>query len=234
MSDSIFCNYYFFNKINGKMYIGKANNFDDRLKEHLKSSQVDHPKYLIHRAIKKYGIDNFDINVFAIFDSEKEALLSEMYWIQYLKKQGIVLYNLTDGGDGVSGFKHSDETKKHWSETRTGKMTGAKHPLYGKPRPEDVKNKSREKQLGRKIAPHIIAKIVASNTGKKRSQNICDMMSKTRLGEGNPNSKLDWNKVSKIRDLLKSDKMTQDEIAKLFSITRTIVSRIKNNKIWKI
>jgi DNA invertase Pin-like site-specific DNA recombinase len=157
-----------------------------------------------------------------------------MYWISYLKSQDIVLYNVTDGGEGASGFKHSEETKIHWSETRKGKMAGSNHPLYGKPRSEEMKRKSRDKQLGRKVPQEIVDKIVAANTGKTRSQDICDMMSKTRLGDGNPNAKLDWEKVSYIRELLDLGEITQDQIGLIFGISRTIISRIKNNKIWKI
>ena len=55
-----FCIYYFENKINGKMYIGKTFDFSKRIKEHLMCSKVAKPAYPIHKAIKKYGLSNFE------------------------------------------------------------------------------------------------------------------------------------------------------------------------------
>lgn len=37
-------------------------------------------------------------------------------------------YNLTDGGDGIVGFKHTEETKKQMSESRKG----SGNPMHGK------------------------------------------------------------------------------------------------------
>jgi len=62
--------------------------------------------------------------------TEEEAFRHEVYLIAILGRKDLgtgCLRNLTDGGDGVSGRKNSEETKKRMSEaalTRKGDRTG--------------------------------------------------------------------------------------------------------------
>ena len=59
------CIYLYINKINGHKYVGQAKNFIKRYKEHINSSNNKKRKYdydvPFHRAIRKYGIENFEI-----------------------------------------------------------------------------------------------------------------------------------------------------------------------------
>ncbi len=86
------------NKINGKYYIGKSNNIKRRWKAHRYPSD-DMP---IHRAIKKYGNQNFEIEV--IEQCAQELLEErEIYWIkQFDGYNDKNCYNATAGGDGAS------------------------------------------------------------------------------------------------------------------------------------
>ena len=59
---------------------------------------------------------------------ESDAFLLEMWLIAKFRISGENLVNRTDGGEGASGFKQSDETK----ELRASKMRGPLHPFYGK------------------------------------------------------------------------------------------------------
>jgi len=52
-----------------------------------------------------------------------------------------ILRNRTDGGDGSSGFMHSEETKRRLSELNSGEN----HPMYGKTLPNETKRKITEK-----------------------------------------------------------------------------------------
>lgn len=47
------------------------------------------------------------------------------------------------------GMHHTEESKKKMSETRKGKMTGEKHPFFGKHHSEETKRKLAEKSKGR-------------------------------------------------------------------------------------
>lgn len=88
-------------------------------------------------AIKKYGWNNFEHSVIGIVEADTKEQLKldldewEIYYIEKYNsfKNG---YNSTKGGDGVIGFRFSDEQKKKMSNNRKGKYTGELHPMYGK------------------------------------------------------------------------------------------------------
>lgn len=102
--------YKYTNKINGKAYIGQTTqSLEKRHKRHLADSQVD--DLYFHRALKKYGIENFTLEILED-NIEKEYLDErEKYWIKYwntfyLNKKG---YNMTEGGQwGNAPRKLSD------------------------------------------------------------------------------------------------------------------------------
>lgn len=54
-------------------------------------------------------------------------------------------FNFTIGGDGTTGYTHTDETKQKLSELQKGKNIGEKNPNYGNPtnykHPPEVKDK---------------------------------------------------------------------------------------------
>ena len=75
---------------------------------------------LFSRAIKKYGIENWDIVwsheiIESNIQSIEEANSREKYWIAYyhtyIYDSAPNGYNLTEGGGGSVGYKHTAETK---------------------------------------------------------------------------------------------------------------------------
>ena len=68
-------------------------------------------KFYFLRALQKYGKDSFKWEVIQHFPTSEEAQQSEIYWIEHLKQNGILLYNLTAGGEGSVGYKHSEEMR---------------------------------------------------------------------------------------------------------------------------
>ncbi|CAN5950587.1 unnamed protein product [Sphagnum jensenii] len=74
-----------------------------RWNEHKRDARNGHTNMPIHRAMRKYGIENFKYEVLASFENEKEALNAEIFLIAHMRKTGDVLYNITDGGEGTSG-----------------------------------------------------------------------------------------------------------------------------------
>lgn len=88
------------NNINGKIYIGKTNrSIEERFKEHCKDYlRRDFEQRPLYSAMKKYGIENFSIELVEETNIPEER---EKYWIEYYGsfKNG---YNATLGGDGKS------------------------------------------------------------------------------------------------------------------------------------
>ena len=94
--------YKIYNNINSKIYIGKTvNNATKHFKEHC--FQINNGT-AIHNAMKKYGIENFFIEVIEdnIFDKE---ILSERekYWINFYNALTPYGYNIASGGEGGNG-----------------------------------------------------------------------------------------------------------------------------------
>lgn len=109
------------NTINGKCYIGQSCHINRRILEH--TSNLNHGVcFNVHlqRAWNKYGSDAFTFEVLEECDVEKLDE-REIYYIQ-LYKQKCELYNQTDGGGGVRGFKLSEEAKAKISARHKGKF----------------------------------------------------------------------------------------------------------------
>lgn len=90
------------NLINGKVYIGKSVNIKVRLQNHKSESfnkNSNAYNTAIHRAIRKYGLENFSFEVIEEC-SRKDLSDREKYWIKFYNSFGNG-YNLTFGGEGV-------------------------------------------------------------------------------------------------------------------------------------
>ena len=79
------CIYQYTNKINGHMYIGFAKDSKRRYNDHLSASfNINNKDYnlAIHRAIRKYGIDNFDFKILEDNLKDVETMKQrEIFWI---------------------------------------------------------------------------------------------------------------------------------------------------------
>lgn len=112
------------NLINGKIYIGITNQGSKvRWCKHCSDSRQG-SDFPIHNAIRKYGEDNFQIEVIEVIENEDYDYLKarEVYWVKvydsYNREKG---YNLTLGGDGTFGRFHSAETKEKIRQSKIGR-----------------------------------------------------------------------------------------------------------------
>jgi len=108
--------------------------------------------------VKKY--ETFNVEILANWKTEEEAFSHEMLLIDCFKDLGHLLANKTNGGEGASGYKHSEETKlkmKHTiseatkekiSTARKGKYSGKNHPKFGKVVSEKTREKMRIANTG--------------------------------------------------------------------------------------
>lgn len=116
--------YKVLNNVNRKIYVGKTSNIEGRWFVHINESK-NKCFYPLHKAIKKYGENNFTISIVESYDLEEDALKREIFWIEEYKtnicKYGNEYgYNLTAGGEGISGYSHTEETKNKISKSLTG------------------------------------------------------------------------------------------------------------------
>lgn len=135
------------NRINGKIYIGQTiGTLADRWARHCAPSSGC---TALHNAICKYGKENFTVEQIDVACTRDELNQKGKYWIRYYDSFAPNGYNLSEGGDGCLGFKHSEETRRALSTMRIGKkgtphsqewksaasarQQGGKHPHKGHP-----------------------------------------------------------------------------------------------------
>lgn len=140
--------YKFTNLVNGKIYIGQTvKRFRDRLADHVWKMK-NNPCYF-HKALLKYGLVNFDIEIIEKDIDPTQLNGLEIYWISYYdttnRDKG---YNLTKGGSGKNLFKngksymHADSqlTKSKKSESAKLKWKNSDYrKRYKQSRKEYVK-----------------------------------------------------------------------------------------------
>lgn len=109
------CIYKLTNKVNKKIYFGKTIHFKKRMSEHRRSAKKG--KTYFARAIKKHGWSNFKVEIMIDEVPELDLDHLERSYIEIYdsmnRKTG---YNLTKGGDGISGFVQSEEQRKNASK----------------------------------------------------------------------------------------------------------------------
>ena len=112
------------NRANNKKYVGiTKRNPEERWMNGRGYSKNPH----FHRAIEKYGWDGFDHIIIKDHLTKEEACQMEILLIAENKTTDSSYgYNNTDGGEGVSGYNHTEETKRKLSE----KMSGSHNPNY--------------------------------------------------------------------------------------------------------
>ena len=117
------------NKVNHKMYIGKTiRKISTRLSNHRNSAKRG-SNCTVHKAIRKYGISNFDtFELEVLYNSDKYTLnqnlsYSEIFFIEKLDTfyHG---YNMTKGGDGFLGVDMSGEKNPYY------RKFGKDHPFF--------------------------------------------------------------------------------------------------------
>lgn len=114
------------NKINKKIYIGKSVNLHSRISTH-KSAR---PKYYIDFAIKKYGFENFDIEIIHYYENpmdNTELIALETACIEAYNSLVPNGYNIMLFGNSNAGIKRSEETKRRLSLAKMGN----KNPKFG-------------------------------------------------------------------------------------------------------
>jgi hypothetical protein len=109
--------------------------------------------------VNKHGLI---VEMCGFWKTEAEALEHEIFLIECFRKMGYKLANHTNGGEGISGYKFSEESKKKRSVLRTGVKLG---PMWS----EEDKEKIRLR-----------------NTGLKRSDETKKKLSIAKKGKNNP------------------------------------------------
>lgn len=188
------CVYIHTNKHNNKVYIGITNNVKNRWgsngKKYLKikkDGSYDQPAFA--RALKKYSnwIKDWEHIIFMENLTHIKAKYVERILISLYKsnccryKNPSYGYNLTDGGDGMVGYKYSNETKQKMSKKAKERFKDKENtPWFGKKLSDEHKKKIGDRNKGKYTGEKNPMYDVHLTGSKNPMYGVC------RCGENNP------------------------------------------------
>ena len=153
-------------------YIGKGRG--RRVSEHFRPSALkkrSHKNSVINKAFR----EGIPILREILFDglTEEQAHAKEIELIAFYGRwiNGGCLTNATDGGEGVSGYTASIETRLKISASKRGRPLTADH-----------RRKISRALIGRKMPPDAVKRIADANRGKKRTKEQIENSSRALKG----------------------------------------------------
>lgn len=154
--------YILTNCANNKKYVGKDRNLPNRIKLHFNGSGGAR---LLKNAIQKYEQENFNIELIPYPGISHESLYAVEQWkIAQLNSKSPNGYNLTDGGAGTIGHRHTAESRNRMSQAQ--KSNGRIYKKGWKHTKESCR-KMRENSGARK--PDARRKMSEAAKGKQKS-----------------------------------------------------------------
>jgi hypothetical protein len=172
--------------------------------------------------------------------TEEEAFKHEIYMIAVFGRIDLgtgILHNRTDGGDGVSGYVCSEETKKKISEAKKGKTASEEtkrnmsEAHKGRTHSEESRIKMSEAQKGKPVSEETKRKISEARKGKTSNRKgvILSEETKRNMSESHKNPSEETRK--KIGE---SQKGNTNMLGKTHSeeTKRKIGEVTKNTKWW--
>lgn len=119
---------YKYTSPSGKSYIGKTINPKKRANGHKNKTPHLHTKF--GNAINKYGFENFVYEEIMTIPSTSEERLNIILSIMekyFIKKYNTISngYNITEGGEGISGYHHTSSTKEMLGKLSSSRILSA-------------------------------------------------------------------------------------------------------------
>lgn len=148
--------YFITNKVNNKVYVGRAINLTRRKNKHFSELRCGvHDNEHLQRAFNKYGEANFTFEVAE--EVAKDRLFEvESQYLALARELPLLYYNMSYSSEGGRlGLKHSEESKRRMSKALTGKK-----------RTEEAKRRISESKLGSKHSTEAKQKISKATTGE--------------------------------------------------------------------
>jgi group I intron endonuclease len=152
---------------NGKSYVGQTTaGMEKRWAEHIRhsrSSKCADSRYPLSRAIRKYGPTTFESQVISVARTKPELDNLEKVWIILLQTRETG-YNITAGGEGAWGLRHTAAAKAKISTAHLGNK-------YCLGRKCSLASRAKQSQAvrGRVLSSEWRAKIAAAGRGRQHS-----------------------------------------------------------------
>lgn len=217
----------------GRIYIGKTTRLNDRMSYYRNNNKGG--QKILDSSIEKYG---WNQHIFEVIDEAPVEQLSELE-IKYIKEFNTFHYdnpngmNLTRGGEGILGKRHSQET----IDLMIAKRTGTKHSEATKKLMSDLKKG--KAPVGYVRTEKHIQRLKEINLGRIVTEDEVNRRKQARL-----NRLIEQHEAILQIDIegniVKEWQILPKDIAKHFNICDTNIIRCLNNKqniasgyIWK-
>jgi len=184
--------------------------------------------------IKKDGRDCVRIELIPC-EEEHEAFKLETHWIHTFRSDGYTLCNFTDGGEGPSGYKLSEETKQRMRDKIISLEARQNMSKFqkGKIKSEEHKRKISLSEKGKIVLAETRQKISTANTGKKCTEEHKQKNRVALSGDKSNSAKLTWNQINNIKNNYSIFNISQKELASWYGMSQGAIYNIISNKSWK-
>lgn len=159
-------------------YIGKSSSGLRRPKDHAKASELKREAH-IHKTRWIQSLINlglkYEILVLEEFENNENLYEAEHEWITEAKRIGVRLTNHSNGGSGMTGYRHTAETKARLSLTSKGRVVS-----------EETRLKISIANTGKHMSEESKIKMSVAKKGKPLSKEHRATMSLQRKGRPQP------------------------------------------------
>ena len=186
-----------------------------------------------HRVVAKHGF----VAEIIVGDLDEElAFLAEMEAIDQARKLGISLVNYTDGGEGSTGYKHTEEHKRkmlnntYWQLVKTNGFKGKTHSDKQKQKWTESRKGTPSPRRGVKLSDETKDKIRQARVNKPLTEEHRKNISSGLLGNKNT-AKLTDDQVRFIR--ANQGILTHIQLGQQFGLHRNTIHKIWRNERYK-
>lgn len=182
--------------VNGKIYVGSAQNLRVRWNDHRSSLRNNrHPNIYLQRAWNKYGESAFEFEIIELV-MPWSRIDREQYWLDKLKP-----YNRKNGFN----IAQDAQTPAHTPESRKKMSESAK---LKSPMSDETKRKLSE--AGKRRTPEHIQSLLAAHLGTRRSEETC-----RKISEANKGRQYSDETLSKLREASRGKRHSEETRLKM-------------------
>jgi predicted GIY-YIG superfamily endonuclease len=232
MEYSIYC---FTNLLNNKSYIGLTKDLKARRYSHLKQASYG-SQCAFHRAIRKYGIDNFSFVVLETCGSLEEANEAESFYISLFRTMTPNGYNLTGGGE-YPNLSEEFLQKISGDNANNKKITSAiASQLYDEYQNDvtiSTYDLSRKYGIVDTMINNIIHKKAWKSANKTKPDIDFSLRIKNQCSDKSKNKRITSAIAREVYQYRLNNKCSLDDLASTFGLTRDIIFGVLSKKNWK-
>ena len=216
------------------VYIGKDSNIrtNRRHKDHLKASKRNNQQF---NKVLQNNPDRYKYEiVYAGYFSEDLLTILEINTIAEFKQSHNgkrPLFNFTDGGEGVSGYKHTTESLLKMSNVHKGKTISKEQRKQisqfnkGKKLSDETKLKISKAKTGVPRDEKTKRKLSKSHKGKKLSKKHKKKISNATKGKNNPRFRKDIPTSNELLREYETTDITYQGLADKYNCGKTTIAR---------